>query len=206
MREIIVATRKETRISDEALYRLAEDSYLQWGQQGLHIPSLHRSFESFQQIVKRLQVFVALDAETGELLGMHIFRPNREKKSAYGLYLAVASKAKRQGVASQMLQYEGDFIRNLGYRYLWGRTTVNAEWSVRWHLKNGYRIVGYKRVSEEKYPAYVFRKQLVSSFLWDNALFCRCCYLVSYVVTCLVKEKDGQLTLIGRILKRIMNK
>ena len=131
VRGIIVAARKETSVSDDALYWQAEESYQQWGQQGLHVPSLHRSFESFQQITRKMQVFVALDAETGELLGMHFFRPNRKKKSAYGFYLAVAPKAKRQGIASQILQYETDYIRNLGYRYIWGRTSVEADWSVR---------------------------------------------------------------------------
>ena len=88
-------------------------------------------------------MFVALDAETGELLGMHSFRTHRKEGWCYGYRLAIASSARREGIASRMLTYEAERIRQAGYRYLRGVTGTTAEWSVRWHLRNGYRIIGY---------------------------------------------------------------
>ena len=89
-----------------------------------------------------------------------------------------------------------------GFRYLLCTTAVNADWSVRWHLKNGYHIIGYKHALGNNHATYLFRKQLVPSPLWDSALFCRCCYLASYVITKLTKDSNGRPNLVGRMLRK----
>ena len=72
-------------MTDEALYALNKESHRMWTEQGL-------------------------DAETGELLGMHSFRTHRKEGWCYGYRLAIASSARREGIASRMLVYEAERI------------------------------------------------------------------------------------------------
>ena len=223
MREIIIKTRKESGISDEALYALNKESHKMWAEQGLDAPWMHRSFEEFQQAIINVSMFVALDAETGELLGMHSFRTRRKEGWCYGFRLAVAPSAQREGIASRMLAHEAEIIRQAGYRYLKGVTATTADWSVRWHLKNGYRIIGYYHSPNDNFANYVFRKQLVpvnlSSpaairyillhpvyALHSSTAFCRLRYYLAYTITHLTKDSHGHDNLLGRVARKILRK
>ena len=79
MREIIIKNRKESDVTDEALYELDKESHRMWAEQGMEAPWMHLTFTEFQEAIRNVPMFVALDAETGELLGMHSFR-HREYK------------------------------------------------------------------------------------------------------------------------------
>ena len=206
MRKIIIKNRKKTNVTDEALYALDQISHKMWREHGLSAPWMHKTFEEFQQAIQGVTMFVALDAETGELLGMHSFRIHHKQKWCYGFRLAISPSAQREGIASQMLEYEAERIKQTGYRYLKGVTATTADWSVRWHLKNGYRIIGYYHAPNNNFANYVFRKQLVPSLLWDSSLFCRCCYLASYAITKLTKDSNGHPNLVGRVLKKMIGK
>ena len=222
MREIIIKNRKKTDVTDEALYALEIDSHKIWREQGLEAPWMHLSFEKFQQVIRNVPMFVALDAETGELLGMHSFKTCRRQGWCYGFRLAVSSSARREGIASRMLAYEAERIRQAGYRYLKGVTGTTADWSIRWHLRNGYRIIGYYRSPEKNYANYVFRKQLIpislSSpsgiafvlrhpvyVLHSSAAFCSLRFLLSYAVARLTKDSDGHDNFIGRIARKLIH-
>ena len=221
MRDIIIKNRKKTDVKDEALYALEIDSHRIWREQGLEAPWMHLSFEEFQQAIRNVLMFVALDAETGELLGMHSFNTYRRQWWCYGFRLAVASSARREGIASRMLDYEAERIRQAGYRYLKGVTGVTADWSIRWHLRNGYRIIGYYRSPEKNYANYVFRKQLIpvclSSLadvrfilrhpvyaLYSSNVFCRLRYLLTYAFYHLIQDSNGHDNALGRLVKRII--
>ena len=222
MRDIIIKSRNKAGISDEALYALEIDSHKIWREQGLEAPWMHLSFEEFQQAIRNVPMFVALDAETGELLGMHSFNTYRRQGWCYGFRLAVASSVRREGIASRMLDYEAELIRQAGYRYLKGITGITADWSIRWHLRNGYRIIGYYRSPKKNYANYVFRKQLIPinllsssgiAFilrhpvyaLHSSAAFCRLRFYLSYAVTRLVKDSHGHDNLLGRLARKMIN-
>ncbi len=222
MREIIIKNRKKTDVTDEALYALEIDSHRIWREQGLEAPWMRLSFEEFQQAVRNVLMFVALDAETGELLGMHSFNTYRRQGWCYGSRLAVASSARREGIASRMLDYEAGRIRQAGYRYLKGVTGTTADWSIRWHLRNGYCIIGYYRSPEKNYANYVFRKQLIPISLsspagiafvlrhpvyalHSSAAFCRLRFYLSYAVNRLVKHADGRDNLLGRLGRKMIH-
>jgi ribosomal protein S18 acetylase RimI-like enzyme len=223
MRDIVIKTRKEAGISDEALFELVNESYRQWIDQGLEAHWLHRTLEDFRKMIHHAAIFVAQDAEKGELLGMHCFRGNKKSGRAFGFYLAISPKAKREGFASRMLAYETERIRQSGYRYIKEATATTADWSVRWHLKNGYRIIGYYHSPNDNFANYVFRKQLIPiSFssssgiayilrhpvyaLYSNATFCRLRYYLAYSITHLTKDSHGQDNLLGRMVRRILKK
>lgn len=208
MKEIVIKNRKETDVTDEAMYALLKESYQRWKDSGLETPGLHKSLEEFCISAQRANIFVAQDAETGELLGMHWFRVNRKGRWVYGYYLAVALSAQQEGIASRMLAYEEERICQAGYRYLKGSTPTMADWSVRWHLKNGYRIVGYYRVPNDNFTNYVFRKQLTPSILWGptlGPLTARMSFAASWLVNHLLKHSDGRDNLLGRFARRMIH-
>ena len=222
MRDIIIKNRKKADVTDEALYSLSLESYRMWQEQGLEAPWMHRSLSEFQRIIHGVTVFVALDAETGELLGMHCFRSYRLQGWCYGFLLAVAASSRHEGVASRMLDYEAEYIRKKGYHYIKEVTATTADWSIRWHLKNSFRIIGYNRSPNNNFANYVFRKQLIPiSFsspsgiafvlrhpvyaLHSSTAFCRLRFLLSYAVNRLVKHADGRDNLLGRLGRKMIH-
>ena len=208
MRKIDIKTRKDTNVTDEALYELFNESFKKWAQQGLDAPWLCASFEEFCKQLNSSTAFVAVDATTDELLGLHCFRRNKKHRWAYDFYLAVKPKAQGEGIASRMLAYEAEVIKKAGYLYLKDSTATTAEWSVRWHLKNGYRIVGYYRVPNNNFTNYVFRKQLAPSILWGptlGPLTARMSFAASWLVNHLLKHSDGRDNLLGSVARRIIH-
>ena len=205
---IVLSTQKKAGIPDEAIYHFAMQSFQQWKDNGLEASFLNYSLEQFKKAIQHAIVFIATDAETGELLGTHSFTKNRKKKYVFGNWLAVSPKAKHSGIATQMLEYEVERIRKAGYNYTIEKTAVPAIWSVKWHLKNGYRIIGYKRSPSNNYYNYVFRKQLTPSLLWSSPLApitARTHFIISYAITRLCKTSTGEFTWLGRIAKKFLN-
>ena len=221
MRKLAIKDRRETDVTDEALYELSKETLKLWTDQGMDAPWMHMSFERFCQYINGVPMFVAQDAETGELLGMHCFRPYRQEGWCWGFCLAVAPSVYREGIASRMLEYEAGFIRQKGYRYMMGVTATTADWSIRWHLKNGYRIIGYCHSPKDNFANYVFRKQLIPISLsspsgiafvlrhpvyalHSSAAFCRLHYAVSYAIMWLTKDKQGNDNLLGKVARRMI--
>lgn len=157
MRKVIVTT-NNNHISAKELYAFTKESFKQWKENELIVefPSL----DFFTHYAEENTVFVAHDAETGELLAMRIVRLVPQRGYAVENNLSVLPKAKRQGIGTQLLKAEIAWLRKSGYRYTICDTGTTATWSVRWHLKNGYYITGYMRNERDKYTSYKFRKPI----------------------------------------------
>ncbi len=161
-RKIIIRTNKEAEVSVEELYKLEQAAFQQWTEAELYTPIAQTSVERLQQYIADKAVFIAQDETTGELLGMHTLKLNKRKGRVNGANLAVSPKAQHEGIASRMLEAEAQRLRKAGYRYMVGNTGIPATWSVQWHLKNGYHIVGYSRSERNNYASYIFRKQIAT--------------------------------------------
>ncbi len=212
-RDIIITTFKDSKVTDEALYSLFKRSYDQWREQGLDSPFLHTSFEKFQERMKRSKVFVAIDTFTSEPVGVHFFGCNPKKHIAFGYFLAIAPDHKNQGIATRMLDRETEKLREQGYRYMKGSTSVKAIWSVQWHRKSGYLITGYSLGEKSNSATYTFRKPIALDIyhhpldiLWKRPLApltARISYMASYTITRLCKTRNGRLNTIGRLAKKV---
>lgn len=212
MREIVIHTLTKTDVPVEVLYKLFRQSFDEWRDNGIVASFINKTFEEFKEVIDRSVVFVAQDRETGEVLGMHCFYcyPARY---VFDFFLAVSPHAKRQGIATKILQEEVARLRQKGYRYMKCTTSAAATWSVRWHLKNGYRIVGYSRGSGKNYPSYTFRKQFAydikhhpTDFLWLPGIApvtARLSYAATFLATCICKKRSGELNVLGRLAKRL---
>ena len=97
-----------------------------------------------------------------------------------------------------------------------GTSSVAATWSVQWHLKNGYHIVGYSRSEKNNYASYIFRKQIATDvlhhptdLLWTKPVApvtTKLRYCLTWVATNICKSKSGKLNAIGRIAKDVRSK
>ena len=211
-RNIIIIRFDETDISTEDVHHLVDEAWQRWYDAGLDSVWFHLTEEQFARTVNGRMVYVAVDGQTGELLGCHMLKPDRKRRRVSGSFLAVAPKAQGRGIASRLLEAEAAIAVKNGYTHMQGATATTATWSIRWHLRNGYRIIGYQRRPQDNHPLYVFRKQLVPPSihhlrysLYSSALFCRLRFIASYIVTRLTKGSSGNLNLIGRIGKRILS-
>ena len=210
-RKIIIRTNREAQVPVEVLNNLRRDAFEQWEKEELYF-----SFSSdadFACYLRDKVVFVAQDEETGELLGVHTLKLNKRKGRANGANLAVSPKAKHEGIASRMLQAEAQRLRKAGYRYMVGNTAIPATWSVQWHLKNGYRIMGYSRSERNNYASYVFRKQIAidvrhhpTDLLWTRPvapITAKLRYCLTWMATMVCKDKSGKLNWLGRMAKKL---
>ena len=215
-RKITIKTYKEAEVSVEELYELEQVAFQQWTDAGLYTPVSNTSVERLQRYIADKAVFVAQDEATGELLGMHTLKLNKRKGRANGANLAVSPKAQHEGIASRMLEAEAQRLRKAGYRYIVENTAIPATWSVQWHLKNGYHIVGYSRSERNNYASYIFRKQIATDVrhhptdqLWVAPiapLTAKVLYCFSWIATNICKSKSGKLNAIGRIAKDVRSK
>ena len=199
-------------MSVEEIYKLEQVAFQQWTDAGLYTPVSNTSVERLQRYIADKAVFVAQDEATGELLGMHTLKLNKRKGRANGANLAVSPRAQHEGIASRMLEAEAQRLRKAGYRYMVGNTGIPAIWSVKWHLKNGYHIVGYSRSERNNYASYIFRKQIATDLrhhpadlLWTKPIApvtAKLLYCLSWLATNICKSKSGKLNWIGRMAKR----
>ena len=214
-RKIIIRTNREVQVPIEALYSLFQESFRQWSDNGIDSPFLHKTLEEFGRVIERSAVFVALDADNGELVGMHCFTKYRSRY-VFDYFLAVAPQMQGQGIATQLLQEEVVFLQQRGYRFMKCTTSAAAPWSVQWHLKNGYYVVGYSRSEKQNYPIYIFRKQIAidvrhhpADLLWTRPvapITAKLRYCLSWLATNICKSKTGKLNAIGRIAKEVRSK
>ena len=212
-RTIVIKTNKEAEVSVEELYELRKSAFQCYADKGLYTAVQHTTVEQFQLQLIGKAVFVAQDEATGELLGMHTLKLNKRKGRADGADLAVSPKALHEGIASRMLQAEAQRLHKAGYRYIVENTAIPATWSVQWHLKNGYRIVGYSRSEKRNYPIYTFRKQIAidvrhhpTDLLWTRPIApvtAKIRYCLTWLATMICKDKSGKLNAIGRIAKKL---
>ena len=203
-------------MSVEELYELRKAAFQLWGNADLYTSVAYTPIDLFQRYIADKAVFIAQDEATGELLGMHTLKLNKRKGRANGANLAVSPKAQHEGIASRMLEAEAQRLRKAGYRYIVENTAIPAIWSVQWHLKNGYYIVGYSRSERNNYASYIFRKQIAidvrhhpTDLLWVAPiapLTAKLLYCLSWLATNICKSKSGKLNAIGRIAKEVRSK
>ena len=215
-RNIVIKTNKEAEVSAEELYEIRREAFQQWKDIGLDAWEADIPINEFKQLLTRAETFVAQDAATSELLAMRTLILNQKKQCALEGNFSVSPNAKRQGVGSKLFEVEQRHLREKGYRYVTCSTAIPAVWSVRWHLKNGYRIVGYSRSERHNYASYVFRKQIATDLrhhptdlLWTRPVApvtAKIRFCLTWLATMICKDNSGRLNAIGRIAKDVRSK
>ena len=157
--KLIIKQLQETGITYAQIADFMHESFEERLQQGLRFTCSFMSAAQFEEKMKDGTVFVALDEDSGELLGtavLHLKTDRRGRTYAYHEYLAVSPKAKHLGVATQLAVVWKAWAVENRVQYVKSDTATRAESSVKWHLKNGFHIYGVKAFKNTNYVSYIF--------------------------------------------------
>lgn len=204
--EVVIKRLEETNITYEQIVELLHESFEERLQQGLKFTCSYMSVDQFKKKTADGVVFVALEAMTNELLGTGTVHLRKNKSGVlygYNEYAAISPKAKRCGIGSKLLKARENFVKSASGEYILSDTAVGAKSSIKYHKKNGFKIIGLTSFSSTNYYSYWFRKQLVPSKKWNSDLYCKYIFLKSYIVTKLCLKKNGSVTLFYSIYKKI---
>ena len=178
----IICLIEDTEISLKQVYELTQIVYNQRIIEGMKFRATQLSFEEYKKEFEyhNARVFVAIDECTNELCGAAaMYIKGGKFKYAHFTNAVVSPNFQRQGIGSQLKTKREQFAKEAGCNYITSTTGVNADSSVRWHLKNGYRIIG--KAFWNGYYSYIFRKQITHSILWTNRIFCSSIYIFSVI-------------------------
>lgn len=201
---VVVKKREETDITYDQIVNLMHDAFEERLQQGLNFKCSSMTVDEFKKYTAHSTILVAIDSENNSFLGFGVITIKESKnqgKYAFVQDLSVSPKVKRCGIGSKLERERVCVARNSGCKYMECTTAVGAESSVKYHLKQGYKIIGLTSFPTTNYYSYIFRMYLLPS-IWQNSLFCKIKYATSYLKTHLMKKEDGSLTLFGFILKK----
>ena len=157
--KLIIKQLPESGVSYGQLTDLIHEAFEERLQQGLNFTCSRMSAADFEDRMKDGVVFVALDEESGELLGtatVHVKTDRKGRKYGYLEYLAISPKAKHCGVGSELARSWKEYLRKEGAPYVKSDTACRAESSVKWHLKNGFQIYAVKAYASTDYLSYIF--------------------------------------------------
>lgn len=186
---------------------LIHSAFQQWKELGIESSLLNLTVDQFKERTDGSAVFLAID-NSGTLIGTttcSVLLNNHGNPYAYNKYSAVKNQMKESGIGSELLLKEKQFALESGCRYIISDTSVFAPWSIKWHKKNGFRVIGLKSFSNNSYYSYVFRCQLKKTSIWNNLLFTQTVFICSWVKTRVIKRADGSLTFLGRMIVEVLN-
>lgn len=196
---------KDDGISWEDLTNLAHESFLERLKMGLHFGASTITPEQYKVYGSGRLILVAVDRSNGTLAGTMSFKLNKDNNTYWGEHggLAVRPGYKKRGIATKLFERLLEVAKEKKCEFILSDTAVGAESSVRWHKKNGFKIVGLDSFSSTNYYSYIFRKQLLYHPMWSNSFYCWIRFLFS-ALRCKVRfTTDGKTTKLMDLYLRI---
>ena len=137
---------------------------------------------------------------------MHQNNKKRDRKFGYFEYCAIKDGYKHCGIGTKLLQARKSIAEDNNCSYILSDTSVLADSAIKYHKKNGFKIVGYESFHSTNYWSYVFRLQLKGRSIWDIGAFRLVRFCLSYVFIKVTRTVNGDDTYIGRLYKQIICK
>ena len=203
--DIAILTREEANVSYTQIIELIHESFQERLDQGLNYSCSTMNVEQYKKKTKKGVVFVAIDRATGNLAGTITlnFLEKLREKHGYMEYVAIKNNYKHCGIGSILVNRIRNYGIQEGCDYILSDTSIKAISAVKFHLKNGFRIIGLESYRSTNYWSYVFRMQIKPSFLWSNPVFLKLHYWQSYFFMKMTRDINGNDTTMGRIHKRM---
>ena len=209
MPDIVIRNLKDSAFSHEDVIELIHLSFKEREAQGLHFSCSSMSGEEFAADTKSGKTFVAVDSDSGQLVGTASVRVyDKAGKKKYGLfeYLAVHPEAARRGIASKLLDTCIRSCQEDGGIDILSDTATPARSSVRFHFKNGFRLDDIVSYPMTNYLSFVFRRECVrsSSQIQRDRYLWKLRYMGAYLRLGLLYKKDGGRTWFSRMYNKLM--
>ena len=202
MSDFSIKKLKETGFSYQDIVELLHLAFEERWRQGLHFSCAKMTAEEYEADTKVCEVFIAVDQETGQLLGTASIRIYRKPdKPVYGLfeYLAVHPDASRRGIATELLHFCIDYSIHESAAYVMSDTATEAYSSVKFHFRNGFRLVDIVSYPQTNYLSFVFKRNSNESS--PSKLKWKCRYLLARTKLTLLYKKDGSPTAIAKLIR-----
>lgn len=199
--------RIETSISDEqkqVFLNIIKESFRSLANKGQDCSCYRYTMQDFDDLVManhHLFAFVG-----SKPVGLTSCRINTKKKYCYMVVSAIIPEFQKYGIGTMLTSRVTEICQTMGCRYILSDTDVNNIKSVRWHLKNGYRIIGYQSYSSTNYYSYIFRKDLRQKGFFVNHIYYPLRFAISYLAIHIAKKEDGSLTFVGKCINRIIKR
>lgn len=201
---ILIDNIKNTSFSYGDVVSLIRQSFEERLRQGLVFTCSSMSVDDFMNRTRESTVLVAIDKDSNRLLGtgtISLLKDNRGVLYGYIEYAAIAPDLKRCGIGSKLLAAREKIAIDMGAKYILSDTAVGADSSIKYHKKNGYRIIQLMHYPTTNYYSYVFRKDFtpVRSFrLCEKIVLLR-----SIIVVRLIFRRNGSYSLFYNFIKKV---
>ena len=199
---------EETRFDYRDVVSLIHLSFQERTQQGILFPCAVIQVEEYRERMNNGMVLVAIDKQTGALLGTAATRIRRNSKNqlfGHNEYLAVHPDAKRRGIASSLFRERLKMQIIMGAEYVISYTAEKADSSMSYHLKNGFRKIGLESFEGNNYYSILFRYQISKkgwiNYAYSSRFLCAIRFSISSFVTRSTIKADGTPTRIGKLIK-----
>lgn len=191
-KDLIICRIKDSPFSYDDLMQLIYASVQERLDQGLNFIVASMSADDYREKTKDSIVIVAY--RDNDLLGTAcstIKKDKHGKNFSYEEMIYVSPECKRGGLGSKMQLKRIEVAKENGCPYTISDTAEGATSSVRWHLKNGYKLVGLRSYEKTNYYSKIFRWQIEPHPLWNNSLFCKVHYWFSSIKCRMCYHEDG---------------
>ena len=198
---------ENTGFSYDDLVNLLHIAFHERTKQGLYFSCYNFTVDDYKRNTKGGTTFIAYDPDNHELYGMLALTPRRDEEGIlYGNheYLAVLPASQHSGVATKLFQLCEKKCIEMNASYILSDTAIGAKSSVRYHLKQGFQIIGYEAFSNTNYYSYIFKKSLPPNSDLNDALS-GWRLLKAYIIFRLKFHVHKKPTLLYRIYLRILN-
>lgn len=191
---------------------LIKEAFFEREQQHLHYPCMDYSLEEYRSKMQNHQVLVALDSDSGNLLGVTSVAIMGTEHDLFALenHTAVSPKFKGKGVGSQMMSTIIQYAEKHGCQSVIASTAEKAKGAIQFHLKNGFVIFRAESYPDTDYYSVVMRRPLANysptGGKWSSPFFCKLRYWNSFIRIHLMKKRDGTYTFGGRIIRYLQNR
>ncbi len=208
MEPVVIKNLSETSFTNEDVVNLLHLSFKERLEEGLRFSCSFISAEEYSEDTKTGNTFVAIDKGTGQLIGTSFVRVyDKPGKPKYGLfeYLGVHPEAKRRGIASKLLQTCILSCARDGGEYILSDTSTRADSSVKFHFKNGFRLLEIASYPNTNYLSYIFRRPCVRTEKQSHLdkAFWRWHFWIARFKLSLLYKNDGTPSFFNIIYKRI---
>lgn len=187
---------EESGFDAQTLASFIRDAFRERLDQGLHFTCSDSTAASIEREAKRKQFYLAVDEESNDLCGTaSVYYKEHTKKNGqtykYACFgnLAVKPGLKRSGVATLLFKHILEQSKDC--RHILSDTAVKAESSVKWHLKQGFKISSLASYECTPYYSYCFILPLQKPSKWDFPMIQQLCFLASALKVLVRRRADG---------------
>lgn len=148
---------------------------------GLNFGCATYNAETFRE--KTQNSYIVTIREDVGLVAIGVLTIHTNGKGKFGIteYMGVRNDYKRKGYASQVLAERIKIAHELGLDYVISTTATTATSSVRYHLKNGFKIFKVFSNPERSYKSYGFIIPIKKRKLMNCCVFRKCYYFISWI-------------------------